>query len=90
MRKGAKGWLHPSGAQRYVLAAGELPSTRPAEQMPSAGFFSKTELQELFDERAAILEFDAGYERQLAEQMAHSEVRAPVRDPKKGPYFYSP
>lgn len=33
-------------------------------------------LREAFDERAAILEFDAGYKRLLAEQMAFSEVQA--------------
>lgn len=45
-------------------------------ECPPPVLFHETELQELFDERAAILEFDAGYERQLAEQMAYSEVRA--------------
>ena len=49
-------------------------STKP--EYPPPTLFDEAKLQEVFDERAAILEFDAGYERQLAEQMAYSEVRA--------------
>ena len=47
-----------------------------ALECPLPVLFHEPALQEVFDERAAILEFDAGYERQLAEQMAYSEVRA--------------
>lgn len=45
-------------------------------ECPLPVLFDEPALQEVFDERAAILEFDAGYERQLAEQLAYSDVRA--------------
>lgn len=48
----------------------------PLAERPLPVFFHDPALQEAFDERAAILEFDAGYERHLAEQMAFSEVQA--------------
>jgi hypothetical protein len=73
-------------AQQRLVASFWVPKGRwPPETCPVAAptklecpppVFFHAELQELFDERAAILEFDAGYERQLAEQMACSEVRA--------------
>lgn len=45
-------------------------------------FFYDPALQEAFDERAAILEFDAGYERQLAEQMAFAEAQTSTQSPR--------
>lgn len=51
-------------------------SASTTHECPLPMLFQEAALQEVFDERAAILEFDAGYERQLAEQMAYSEVRA--------------
>lgn len=45
-------------------------------ERPLPVFFHDPALQEAFDERAAILEFDAGFERQLAEQIAFTEVKA--------------
>lgn len=37
--------------------------------------FADTYLKELFEERAAILEFDAGYSRKKIEKLAHDEIR---------------
>lgn len=68
-------------ASFWVPKGGWSPETCPVPaptklECPPPVLFHEAELQELFDERAAILEFDAGYDRQLAEQTAYSEVRA--------------
>ncbi len=44
-------------------------------EVPLRVFFQDPVLQEAFDERAAIFEFDAGYGRQVAEEMARSEIQ---------------
>ena len=48
----------------------------PLPERPLPVVFHESRFQEAFDERAAILEFDAGYERLLAEQIAFTEVEA--------------
>ena len=47
----------------------------PPEFQPLPIYFDDPNLQELFDERAGILEFDAGIERGLAEHQAKQDVQ---------------
>jgi hypothetical protein len=54
----------------------------PSPECPLPVFFHNQELQETFDERAAILEYDAGHERRLAEQIAFVEVLASTQSPQ--------
>lgn len=74
-------------AQQRLLGSfwGSKPSTlqtlaketiTPLPERPLPVFFDDPALQEAFDERAGILEFDAGYQRQAAEQMALAEIQA--------------
>ncbi len=62
------------------VVAKETITSLPERPLPV--FFHDKALQEAFDERAAILEFDAGYDRQLAEQMAFAEVQASTESPR--------
>lgn len=48
---------------------------RPPALVPLPVFFDDPNLQELFDERAGIREFEAGIERSLAEQLAKQDVQ---------------
>ena len=46
----------------------------PIQPAPLPVYFSDPALQEYFDERAGIREFDAGTDRELSEQLAQSDV----------------
>lgn len=61
----------PSAPQAVVKQ-----TTIPLPERPLPVFFQDPILQEELDERAGILEFDAGYERQIAEQMAFTEIQS--------------
>jgi hypothetical protein len=61
--------LPPSTPQRTGCPVEELPVDNP---LPI--YFDDPDLQEVFDERAAVLEFEAGYERGVAEKLALAEI----------------
>lgn len=63
--------LPPSTPQRTVCPVEELPVVNP---LPI--YFDDPDLQEAFDERAGVLEFEAGYERDVAEKRALAEITA--------------
>jgi hypothetical protein len=63
--------LSPSAPQRVIHPPTEAPVERP---LPI--HFADPVLQELFDERAAMLEFEAGFERCEAEKRALAEIAA--------------
>ena len=63
--------LPPSTQQRVARAPAEAPIERPR-----AIYFDDPALQEAFDERAAILEFEAGFECEEAERQALAEIAA--------------
>ena len=63
--------LSPSAPQRVVRTPDEVPIERP---LPI--YFDDRVLQEAFDERAAVLEFEAGLERGEAEMHALAEINA--------------
>lgn len=61
----------PSLPQRVSRLPAEAPIERP---LPI--YFDDPALQEAFDERAAVLEFEAGLERDVAEKQAIAEITA--------------
>lgn len=63
--------LSPSMPQRVARPTAEAPIERP---LPI--YFDDPALQEAFDERAAVLEFEAGLERDEAEKWALAEITA--------------
>lgn len=68
--------LSPSAPQRVVCAPAEVPI-----EWPLPIYFNDRVLQEAFDERAAVLEFEAGLKRGEAETQAFVEITA-SRPPK--------
>lgn len=66
--------LAPSTAQRVVRSPAAAPICRP---LPI--YFDDPALQEAFDERAAVLEFEAAFERDEAEKRAFAEIAASLR-----------
>ena len=63
--------LSPSSPQRVIRPPAEAPIERP---LPI--YFDDPALQESFDERAAMLEFEAGFERCEAEKRTLAEISA--------------
>ena len=63
--------LSPSAPQRLVRTPAEVPVERP---LPI--YFDDPALQEAFDERAAVLEFEAGFGCNEAERQALAEITA--------------
>lgn len=63
--------LSPSAPQRAAPPPAEVPIERP---LPI--YFDDPALQEAFNERAAVLEFEAGFERDEAERRALAEITA--------------
>lgn len=45
-------------------------------ERPLPNYFADAILQEAFDERAGILEFEAGFDRATAEKLALTEISA--------------
>lgn len=66
--------LSPSMPQRVARPAAEAPIERP---LPI--YFDDPSLQEAFDERAAVLEFEARFERDEAEKRALAEITASLQ-----------
>lgn len=60
-----------AAVQDSISEKGTAPLPEPQVHV----FFEDPALQEAFDERAAVLEFDAGYKRQIAEQIAFALVQ---------------
>lgn len=67
--------LSPSMPQRVARLSEEAPIERP---LPI--YFDDPALQEVFDERAAVLEFEANLKREEAEKLALAEVAASLPD----------
>lgn len=61
-------------AVRTAPEAGLRSSPQPQREVPLPVYFSDPALREAFDERAAILEFDTGLERSVAESRALGEI----------------
>lgn len=66
------------GSKPHTLQTVAKKTITPLPERPLPVLFQDTVLQEAFDERAGVLEFDSGYEREIAEEMAFAEIQASI------------